>query len=157
MQQLYTSQAGDTLTLWWDKADNAAQYEVFANGRSVAKTQRTHAQTQNVSGDLRLKVTALTDGRAQTICEGDFVFKPLPERVNVKDMGAAGDGVTLETLPIGEYQKMTDLFDEDVYDAINLENCVMTRNSYGGPSPKAVTDQLDELRYELEQAIACFS
>ena len=97
MQQLYTSQAGDTLTLWWDKADNTAQYEVFANGRSVAKTQKTHAQIQNVSGDLRLKVTALTDGRAQTICEGGFVFKPLPERVNVKDMGAAGDGVTLET------------------------------------------------------------
>ena len=64
---------------------------------------------------------------------------------------------SLETLPIEEYRKLTDQFDEDVYDAINLENCVVQRNSYGGPSPKAVTDQLDELRYELEQAIGCFS
>ena len=52
--------------------------------------------------------------------------------------------------------EMKEEFDEDVYDAINLENCVMQRNSYGGPSPKAVTDQLEELRYELGQSILCF-
>ena len=27
------------------------------------------------------------------------------------------------------------LFDEDVYDAISLETCVMTRNAMGGPRP----------------------
>ncbi|MCL1789437.1 MAG: argininosuccinate lyase [Oscillospiraceae bacterium] len=33
----------------------------------------------------------------------------------------------LETLPITEYQKFCDVFDEDVYEAVKLENCVANR------------------------------
>lgn len=36
-------------------------------------------------------------------------------------------GETLETLPIGEYKEICELFDEGVYEAINLENCVKRR------------------------------
>ncbi|MEI6578152.1 MAG: argininosuccinate lyase [Eubacteriales bacterium] len=36
-------------------------------------------------------------------------------------------GVTLETLPLEEYKKVCELFDEGVYTAINLENCVKRR------------------------------
>ena len=52
------------------------------------------------------------------------------------------DGLTLETLPIEEYRKMTDLFDKDVYEAISLETCVRERKSEGGPSPDAVREQI---------------
>ena len=86
-----------------------------------------------------------------TDCADYLVKKGMPFRDAYKITGTLvakciADGVTLETLPLSEYQKLSDQFGEDVYDAINLENCVMQRNSYGGPSPKAVTDQLDELR-----------
>ena len=36
-------------------------------------------------------------------------------------------GETLETLPIDEYKNICELFDEGVYEAINLENCVKRR------------------------------
>ena len=97
-----------------------------------------------------------------TDCADYLVKKGMPFRDAYKITGTLvakciEENLTLETLPIKEYQKHSELFTEDVYDAISLENCVMLRNSYGGPSPQAVTDQLDELRYELEQAIGCFS
>ena len=34
---------------------------------------------------------------------------------------------TLETLPIEQYKQFSDLFDGDVYDAINLETCAKNR------------------------------
>ena len=37
---------------------------------------------------------------------------------------------------------MTDLFAEDVYDAISLDTCVRERKSEGGPSPDAVKEQI---------------
>ena len=58
----------------------------------------------------------------------------------------------LETLPLEEYQKMTPLFTEDVYDAISLETCVRGRVSQGGPSPKAVAEQLKLVKAKLELA-----
>ena len=51
-------------------------------------------------------------------------------------------GLTLETLPLEDYKAMTDLFAEDVYDAISLDTCVRERKSEGGPSPDAVKEQI---------------
>ena len=51
-------------------------------------------------------------------------------------------GLTLETLPLEDYKAMTDLFAEDVYEAISLDTCVRERKSEGGPSPDAVKEQI---------------
>ena len=58
-------------------------------------------------------------------------------------------GVTLETLPLDCYKKMTDLFTEDVYEAISLETCVRERKSEGGPAPEAVAYQLEVAKAQL--------
>ncbi len=47
-------------------------------------------------------------------------------------------GLTLETLPLEQYRAVCDLFDEGVYDAINLDRCVALRRVYGGPAPENV-------------------
>ena len=52
-------------------------------------------------------------------------------------------GVTLEELTLDEYKALSESFDEGVYEAIKLENCVNRRNSYGGPAPEAVQKQID--------------
>jgi argininosuccinate lyase len=39
---------------------------------------------------------------------------------------------TLEALPLEEYRKFSDLFGEDIYNAIDLDNCVAKRTSRGG-------------------------
>ena len=51
-------------------------------------------------------------------------------------------GKTLEELSLEELQAASDLFDEDVYEAINLENCMALRGSYGGPAVSETTRQI---------------
>ena len=50
-------------------------------------------------------------------------------------------GLTLETLPLSEYQEICPAFDEGVYDAISLDRCVNNRKVLGGPAPENVEAQ----------------
>ena len=52
-------------------------------------------------------------------------------------------GIWLANLPLADYQKLSALFAEDVYEAIRPETCVACRNSYGGTSYEQVKMQLD--------------
>lgn len=59
-------------------------------------------------------------------------------------------GDSLETLPLEEYQKMSPLFDRDVYDAIQLSTCVDGRSVPGGPAGDSVSSQIQSLKEFLE-------
>ena len=54
--------------------------------------------------------------------------------------------LVLETYPLADYQKKSALFDEDVYQEIDLVNCVEKRISEGGPSAASVKKQLEYVR-----------
>ena len=54
-------------------------------------------------------------------------------------------GKTLEELTLSELKAASDLFEADVYDALNLENCMALRNSYGGPAVVETTRQIAEM------------
>ena len=54
-------------------------------------------------------------------------------------------GKTLEDLTIDELKTSSELFDEDVYEAINLENCMALRASYGGPAVRETTRQIEAI------------
>ena len=49
----------------------------------------------------------------------------------------------LEQLDIQEYKKVCDLFDDDVYNAVNLINCLNGRKVAGGPAPQQVKQQME--------------
>ena len=55
----------------------------------------------------------------------------------------------LDTYPISEYKKYSELFDEDLYGEISLETCVQKRNSVGGASPKSVREQIAWVKTQL--------
>ena len=83
-----------------------------------------------------------------TDCADYLVKKGLPFRDAYKITGTLVKrcielGVTLETLPLNEYKKLSDSFDKDVYKAISLDTCVNERKSQGGPSPDSVKAQID--------------
>ena len=83
-----------------------------------------------------------------TDCADYLVKKGMPFRDAYKITGTLvaeciEKGLTLETLPLECYRKMTELFTEDVYEAISLETCVKERKSEGGPAPDAVKVQLE--------------
>ena len=53
---------------------------------------------------------------------------------------------TLETLPLADYQGMSELFTNDIYEAVNLDTCVKSRISEGGTSPESVAKQIQTIR-----------
>ena len=60
-------------------------------------------------------------------------------------------GLTLETLPLEEYQAICPAFDQGVYQAISLERCVAGRKVLGGPAPENVTAQAQRVLALLEK------
>lgn len=48
----------------------------------------------------------------------------------------------LETFPLEEYRQYSELFDADIYEAVDLNACVEKRISTGGPSLRSVEQQL---------------
>ena len=52
-------------------------------------------------------------------------------------------GIYLAELPITDYQQLSPLFAEDIYNAISPETCVSCRNSYGGTSYEQAEMQLE--------------
>ena len=86
-----------------------------------------------------------------TDCADYLVKKGMPFRDAYKITGqlvaqCIAKQLTLETLPLADYQAASPVFDEDVYQAIALETCVKERKVEGGPSPEAVQRQIDAVK-----------
>ena len=60
-------------------------------------------------------------------------------------VACTAQGKTLEELTLDELKAVSDLFDQDVYEAINLENCMALRASYGGPAVSETTRQIEAI------------
>ena len=56
---------------------------------------------------------------------------------------------TLDQLPLSEYQKQSDVFASDVYEAIDLLTCVRQRKCTGGPAPETVAKQIEDVLNQL--------
>ncbi len=67
--------------------------------------------------------------------------------------GIVGDCIrshqVLEDLPLADYRKYSDLFAEDLYDAISLKTCMEKRISEGGTSPASVKKQIAAVRERI--------
>ncbi|MBQ2348759.1 MAG: argininosuccinate lyase, partial [Clostridia bacterium] len=86
-----------------------------------------------------------------TDCADYLVKKGLPFRDAYKATGELVAkclelDLTLETLPLEEYKKICDIFDEGVYTAIGLEKCAYERSPIGGPNPDNVRREVERVR-----------
>ena len=84
-----------------------------------------------------------------------LVGKGLPFRSAYKASGKAvayciENGFTLETLPIEKYKEMSELVTDDVYEAVNVDNCLARRKSLGGPAKERVLEQISYVRGEID-------
>ena len=91
-----------------------------------------------------------------TDCADYLVKKGMPFRTAYKITGGLvayciANNTTLEELSLDVYKQQSELFDEDVYNAISLETCVKERRSYGGPAPESVSKQIELTRAKLEE------
>ena len=60
-------------------------------------------------------------------------------------------GKTLEELTIEELREVSDLFGEDVYEALKLENCMALRGSFGGPAVRETARQIEEIERFIKE------
>ncbi len=89
-----------------------------------------------------------------TDCADYLVKKGMPFRDAYKITGGLvaeciEKNTTLEELPLDCYREKSELFGDDLYEAISLEHCVKCRTSYGGPAPESVTRQIGYVRERL--------
>ena len=91
-----------------------------------------------------------------TDCADYLVKKGLPFRSAYQIVGklvsyAIDHNETLDSLSLEKYKEHSNLFENDIYQAINLVTCVKNRTSYGGPSPEMVKKHIEEVEKLLEQ------
>lgn len=133
--------------------DKEAIFDAVDNVKLCVRTFTPMLATMRVLKD-NMRNAAARGFINATDCADYLVKKGMPFRDAYKITGTLvaeciEKGLTLETLPLEEYAKMTELFTEDVYDAISLDTCVRERKSYGGPSPDEVKNQICNAEHEL--------
>ena len=110
--------------------DNA----VNAN-RKIIRTFTVYGETKTYDDALEAINTSIAAAGGfinATDCADYLVSKGLPFRDAYKATGelvalCIKEGKTLETLSLDEYKNICELFDNGVYEAIKLENCVARR------------------------------
>lgn len=134
--------------------DKEAIFDAVDNVKLCLKTFIPMIETMTVIKE-NMRNAAAKGFINATDCADYLVKKGMPFRDAYKITGTLvaeciNKGLTLETLPLEEYKKLSELFDEDVYKAISLEECVNQRKSFGGPAPVAVAEQIKSVRKILE-------
>ena len=61
------------------------------------------------------------------------------------------NGETLETLTLRDFRAISELFDSDIYEALELRRCVHERKVLGGPSAEDVQRQIDRIQDFVDQ------
>jgi argininosuccinate lyase len=85
-----------------------------------------------------------------TDCADYLVKKGLPFRDAYGIVGrlvstAISKDLTLDSLNLTDFKAASNLFENDIYDVLNLDNCVNARNVPGGPAPAAVSEHIKKL------------
>ena len=54
------------------------------------------------------------------------------------------DNISLDQLSLDDYKAICPVFEEDIYKAISMEECVQKRNTIGAPGPVAMESVIKE-------------
>lgn len=64
---------------------------------------------------------------------------------------AVDENISLDEIDIKKYKEFSQLFEEDIYELIDLEYILNQRKVYGGPSEDAVKKQIDETEEDIKK------
>ena len=126
--------------------DKEAIFDAIDNTLISIEVFTSMFATMTIRAD-RLRKAAAKGFINATDCADYLVKKGMPFRDAYKASGTlvaycVDHDKTLEELSLDEYKAVCDVFDEGVYDAINLENCVNGRKVRGGPAKESVERQI---------------
>lgn len=87
-----------------------------------------------------------------------LVSKNMPFRDAYKIVGeivkfSQKENLTLEDIKLEKYKEFSSEFEDDLYEFIDIENCLNKRKVYGGPSKESVKLQIDNLKSKINKFI----
>ncbi|CZT56051.1 argininosuccinate lyase [Solibaculum mannosilyticum] len=134
--------------------DKEAIFDAVDTVKLCLTTMIPMVSTMTVLGD-NMRAAAAKGFINATDCADYLTKKGIPFRDAYKCTGGLvalciEKGLTLETLPLSDYQAACPVFGEDIYEAISLTTCVKGRTSEGGPSPQSVQKQIDWMQDFLQ-------
>ncbi|MGM9974123.1 MAG: argininosuccinate lyase [Clostridiaceae bacterium] len=134
--------------------DKEAIFDSFDTLKQCLKASALMVRTMKVLKDNMREAVAKGFINA-TDCADYLVNKGLPFRKAYTIVGeivayCLENQFTLEDLPLNIYRKFCELFQEDVYKAIALENCLNKRISRGGSAPTSVKKQIEYVKERLK-------
>ncbi len=134
--------------------DKEMMFDAIDNTKNCISTFSRMFETISVKKD-KMRDAANFGFINATDCADYLVKKGVPFRTAYKAVGelvavCIEKGLSFETLPISEYKSVCELFDNDVYDAVNIDNCVNRRKVFGGPSEESVNTQIASLEKFLK-------
>ncbi|MBE6616771.1 MAG: argininosuccinate lyase [Ruminococcaceae bacterium] len=126
--------------------DKEAIFDAIDNAKLCLELFASMLDTLTVKRD-NLRKSASGGFINATDCADYLVGKGLPFRDAYRVSGrlvayCIENKTDIESLDLDTYRQFSPLFDEGVYDAVNLDNCVNRRTVYGGPSIESVERQI---------------
>ena len=89
--------------------------------------------------------TNATDGADYLVKKG-MPFRDAHAVIGKLVFYAISQDKSLEELTLEEFRQFSDIFDEDVYEAISVETCVSCRNIIGGPAKEAMEKTISQAK-----------
>ncbi len=135
--------------------DKEAAFDAIDNVKICLELFTSMISTMTVKKDI-LRKAASGGFINATDCADYLVKKGLPFRDAYRVSGrlvayCIENNTDLESLALSTYQTFSPLFDDGVYEAVNLDNCVNARTVYGGPSRQSVETQIKLLRNYINE------
>ena len=93
--------------------------------------------------------TNATDA-ADYLVKKNIAFRDAHEIVGRLVLYGIENNKALDDFTLEEFKNISEVFDNDIYDAISLKTCVEKRNTKGAPGLKAINDEIEASRKLLE-------
>lgn len=89
-----------------------------------------------------------TDAADYLVSKG-LAFRDCHEIIGKLVLHCIQTGQALEDLPLSELKKFSDVFDEDIYENIDIKTCIKAKKSYGSTSYESVKQQLADIKAKM--------
>ncbi len=89
-----------------------------------------------------------TDAADYLVSKG-LAFRDCHEIIGKLVLHCIQTGQALEDLSLSELKKFSDVFDEDIYENIDIKTCIKAKKSYGSTSYESVKQQLADIKEKM--------
>ena len=106
-------------------------------------------KTENMEHAAKYGYMNATDAADYLVGKG-IPFRDCHEIIGKIVLYCIGKGIAIEDLTMEEFKGFSDKFDEDIYEAISIRNCIKAKKSEGSTSFESVAKQLEQVKKELK-------